>query len=128
MSKVESASPLRVSPQPAKKIGKSERTRAEILNSVLDFTWLRPFSEMTVSTLMNLTDHSRSTFYAHFNDLREPMEAVLDLLKNEIFGAVQPWLLSDGDPVARMSEAIETLVRVGYQRGPFLKAISDAAA
>ena len=128
VSKIESASPLRASPQPAKKIGKSERTRAEILNSVLDFTWSRPFSEMTVSTLMNSTDHSRSTFYAHFNDLHEPMEAVLDLLKDEIFGAVQPWLVGGGDPVARMSETIEALVRVGYQRGPFLKAISDAAA
>ncbi|MEP2495316.1 MAG: TetR/AcrR family transcriptional regulator [Parasphingorhabdus sp.] len=127
MSKMETTSPLRVTPQARKKIGKSERTRAEILNSVLDFTWSRPFSEMTVSSLMDLTDFSRSTFYAHFNDLHEPMEAVLDLLKDEILAAVQPWLMGVGDPVARLSETLEALMQVGYRRGPFLKAIADAA-
>ncbi|WP_181824475.1 TetR/AcrR family transcriptional regulator [Phaeobacter gallaeciensis] len=127
MSKLESASPLRVTPQARMKVGKSERTRADILNSVLDFTWSRPFSEMSVSSLMELTDFSRSTFYAHFNDLHEPMEAVLDLLKGEIFAAVQPWLMGVGDPVARLSETIEALIRVGFRQGPFLKAIVDAA-
>lgn len=119
---------LRAEPEPREKIGKSERTRAQIVNAVLEFTWSRPFSEMTIPLLMQLTGSSRSTFYVHFNDLHEPMEAVLELLKMEIFDAVQPWLVGVGDPVELISETIEALIRVGYQRGPFLKSISDAAA
>jgi AcrR family transcriptional regulator len=128
MSKIISTSPLRAQPQAIEKIGKSERTRAEIVNAVLDFTWSRPFADMTISSLMDLTSSSRSTFYAHFNDLHEPMEAVLDLLKHEIFDAVRPWLTGVGDPVRLISETIAALMRVCFQRGPFLKAISDAAA
>ena len=83
----QSRSRPRVAPEPRPRIGKSERTRAEIVNAVLDFTWSQPFADMTVSELMDLTSSSRSTFYAHFNDLHEAMEAVLDLLKHEIFDA-----------------------------------------
>jgi AcrR family transcriptional regulator len=119
---------LRAEPQPVKKIGKSERTRAEIVNAVLEFTWSRPFSEMTIPSLMQLTGSSRSTFYSHFNDLHEPMEVVLDLMKDEIFHAVEPWLNGVGDPVALITQTISGLVSVCYQRGPFLKAIADAAA
>ena len=40
---------LRVDPQPVLKIGKSDRTRAAILNAALEFTWSRPFRDMTVN-------------------------------------------------------------------------------
>jgi AcrR family transcriptional regulator len=128
MSVTESSSRIHAKPQAVERIGKSERTRAEIVNAVLDFTWSRPFADMTVTALMDLTSSSRSTFYAHFNDLHEPMEAVLDLLKHEIFDAVRPWLAGVGDPVRLISETIAALMRVCFERGPFLKAISDAAA
>lgn len=119
---------LRATPQPTTRVSKSARTRADIVNAVLEFTWNRPFSEMTVGSLMTMTSSSRSTFYLHFKDLHEPMEAVLEMLKDEIFAAVAPWLSGTGDPVVLILETIESLVRVGHARGPFLKAITDAAA
>ena len=123
-----SSSPLHVSPQPVPKIGRSERTRAAILNAALDFTWSRPFREMTISLLMAPTGVSRSAFYQYFKDLHEVMETLLDMLKDEIFIAAQPWLAGVGDPIALTQETLAGLVDVGHQRGPFLRAITDAAS
>ena len=89
----QSSSPLHVSPQPSLKIGKSERTRAAILNAALDFIWSHPFRDMTVNSLMAPTGVGRSAFYQYFKDLHEVMETLLDMLQDEIFAAVSgPWL------------------------------------
>ena len=122
-----SSSPLQVSPQPTLKIGKSERTRAAILNSALDFVWTHPFRDMTVNSLMAPTGVSRSTFYQYFKDLHEVMAALLDILGADIFEAAQPWIVGVGDPVALLHETLAGVVRVCYTRGPLVRAIADAA-
>ena len=128
MSEIEkSLSSLRMSPQPTLKIGKSERTRATILNAALDLIWSHPFRDMTVSSLMASTGVSRSAFYQYFNDLHELMETLLDMLQQEIFDVAKPWLEGVGDPVTLLRETLAGLVHVCYQRGPFLRAITDAA-
>ena len=109
------------------KIGKSERTRAAILDAGLKFIWSRPFRDMTVSSLMATTNVSRSAFYQYFNDLHELMENLLDMLQDEIFDAAEPWIAGVDDPVALMHETLAGLVRVCYQRGPLVRAIADAA-
>ena len=128
MSEIEkSLSSLRMSPQPTLKIGKAERTRATILNAALDLIWSHPFRDMTVSSLMASTGVSRSAFYQYFNDLHELMETLLDMLQQEIFDVAKPWLEGVGDPVTLLRETLAGLVHVCYQRGPFLRAITDAA-
>lgn len=119
---------LRVSPRPASKVGKSERTRAAILNAALDFIWEHPFRDMTVSGLMASTDVSRSAFYQYFDDLHEVMETLLEMLQEEIFTAAKPWIIDLGDPVALIREGLAGLVRVCHRRGPLIRAVSDAAA
>lgn len=119
---------LRADPQPTSKITKSDRTRAEIMDAALKFIWSRPFHEMTVNSLMTSTGVGRSTFYRYFSDLHAVMEALLDMLEGEITVAIQPWFMGVGDPVALLNETLTGLVRICYQRGPFLRAMSDAAA
>ena len=129
MSKVKkNSSPLHVSPQPAPRVGKSGRTRAAILNAALDFVWSHPFRDMTVSSLMAPTGVSRSAFYQYFGDLHEVMETLLTMLEEEIFTGVEPWLTGVGDPVVLIGETLTGLVDICYQRGPFLRAITDAAS
>ena len=123
-----SLSPLHVQPQPAPRIGKSERTRAAILNAALDHVWLHPFREMTVTSLMAPTGVSRSAFYQYFSDLHEVMETLLTMLEEEILSAVEPWRTGVGDPVVLIGETLTALVDICYQRGPFLRAITDAAS
>ena len=120
-------SPLRVSPQAVPTISKSARTRAAILNAALDFLWSHPYREMTIAALMAETDVGRSAFYQHFKDLHEVMETLLEMLQGEIFEVAEPWLAGDGDAVALLHGTIAGLVRVCHERGPFLRAITDAA-
>ena len=129
MSKAKrSSSSLRVRPQPALRIGKSERTRAALLNAAFDFMWTRPFRDMTVSAVTGTAGVSRSAFYHYFNDLHDLMETLLGMLQEEIFNASNPWLTDVGDPVALLGEAITGLVRVCHERGPLVRAVSDATA
>jgi AcrR family transcriptional regulator len=70
---------------------------------------------------------SRSAFYQYFKDLHELMETLLDILQQEIFDVAEPWLAGVGDPATLLRESLAGLVHVCYQRGPFLRAIADAA-
>lgn len=106
---------------------KSERTRETILIAALDFLWSRPFRVMTVSGLMDLTEVSRSAFYQYFKDLRELMETLLSMLEDDVLAAAKPWMLSTGDPVALVRESLSGIVGFFHSRGPFFKAIADAA-
>ena len=83
---------------------------------------------MTINSLMAPTGVGRSAFYQYFKDLHEVMETLLDMLQSDIFTAVEPWLAGVGDPIALMQETLAGLVDVCYQRGPFLRAITDAAS
>jgi AcrR family transcriptional regulator len=127
MSAIRSPERLIAVPQPIEKVGQSERTRAEILDAAFEFLWSRPFRELTVSSLMEQTSHSRSAFYPYFEDLHELMETLLTTLESEILEGASPWLSDDGDPVALLYESLAAEVRICYRRGPFLKAVSDAA-
>lgn len=120
-------SPLRAEPQPVSRIGKAERTRAAILDAALAFLWTRPFREMTITELMESTGVSRAAFYQYFAGLHEVMQTLQVMLLGEIFSAVEPWLARTGDPVALLNETMAGLARVCHERGPFIRAMSDAA-
>ena len=124
----QSLSRPRVAPKPTLRIGKSERTRAAILNAAFDFIWSHPFRDMTVDSVMASTHVGRSAFYQYFSDLRELMQTLLGMVQGEIFHAAEPWLSGVGDPVVLMNDTLAGLVRVCHERGPFLRAISDAAS
>ena len=115
-------------PQPEeRKLTKSERTRAGILNAAFDFLWSHPYRELTVNALMDRTGVSRPTFYQYFRDLQELMSTLLQTLESEILGVSGPWFQGTGDPVALLNEGLTGLVEICYERGPFLRAVADAA-
>ena len=82
---------------------------------------------MTVQSLMATTSITRSAFYRHFKDVPGLVETLLMTLESEILEGASPWLTDDGDPVALLYESLAAEVRICYRRGPFLKAVSDAA-
>ena len=127
MSQSRTAERLTAVPEPRPKIGRSERTRAEILDAAFEFLWSRPFRDMTVNSLMATTSISRSAFYRYFGDIHGLMEALLARLESEILEGASPWLSDDGDPVALLYESLAAEARICYRHGPFLKAVSDAA-
>jgi AcrR family transcriptional regulator len=118
---------LQLTPQPTTRIQKSEQTRTVILNAALDFLWSRPFREMTVNELMASTTISRPAFYQYFNDIHCVMESLLEKLQEETLIVDEPWLMGVGDPVDLLRETLSGLVDYFYERGPFLRAFTDAA-
>ena len=116
-----------VEPEPIARIGRAERTRAEILDAAFEFLWSHPFRDMTVDALMAMIPPSRTAFYKYFDDIHALMAEMLKRLETEILDGVNPWLSDDGDPVALLYESLAAEVQVGYRYGPFIKAISDAS-
>lgn len=106
---------------------KSAKTYQSILDSALEYLWTYPFRDLTVAELMLLSGASRPTFYQYFTDLHELMEVLLDGMRDEILDVARPWLQGHGDPVSLLHESLTGLVKVGFERGPILRAVSDAA-
>ena len=106
---------------------KSERTRQAILDSALELLWSRPFREITIAELMSLTGAGRSAFYQYFDDLYGVMELLLLRLEEDIMEAAVPWFTGEGDPTALLHQSLAELVRVCYENGPVLRAVSDAS-
>lgn len=114
-------------PKPAPRLAKSERTRAAILDAALAFLWEHPFREMTVSRLMVRTKVGRSAFYQYFQDLHELMEHLVDDLQADIMAGARPWFTGTGEVTGLLRQSLEALIKVGYEKGPILKAVADAA-
>lgn len=127
MSVSRSAERLRAEPKTVSGIGKSARTRAEIEAAAFEFLWSRPFRDLTVNSLMASTRVGRSAFYQYFRDVHELMEALLVTLEDEILQVAAPWFSGSGDPVGLLDRSLTELVTICYRRGPFLKAVADAA-
>ena len=117
----------RIRPQPSLRLGRSERTRAAILDAALAFLWTQPFRSMTVNVLMENVSVSRSAFYQYFRDVHELMETLLADLGDEILRVIKPWLEGSGDPVELLERSLTDFVGVSRRQGPFLQALSDAA-
>ena len=115
-----------VEPVPVPRIGRAERTRAEILDAAFEFLWSRPFRDITVDAVMEMIPHSRTSFYKYFDDIHGVMAEMLKRLETEILEGASPWLTDDGDPVALLYESLAAEVQIGYRYGPFIKAVSDA--
>ena len=114
-----------VAPVPV--LRKSDRTRAAILDSAIEFLWSRPFREITIADLMTITGSSRSAFYRYFDDLYALMETLLLGLEEDIFEVAAPWFTGEGDPVVLLRESLSGLVRVCHEQGPLLRAVADAS-
>jgi len=106
---------------------KSERTRQAILDSALELLWSHPFREITIAELMSITGAGRSAFYQYFDDLYGVMELLLLRLEEDIMEAAVPWFTGKGDPTALLHQSLTELVRVCYENGPVLRAVSDAS-
>jgi hypothetical protein len=66
-------------------------------------------------------------FYQYFGGLYELSEMLLRGLEATIFEVATPWFQGEGDPLPLLKESLTGLVQVCYERGPILRAVSDAA-
>ena len=108
-------------------IRKSDRTQQLILDAALNYLWIQPYRNLTVSELMSPTGNSRSAFYRYYEDLPAMMEHLLNELEEKILAVTAAWFRGEGDPILLLKESLGNMVRVCYQYGPILRAVTDAA-
>ncbi len=106
---------------------KSDKTREAILAAALEFLWTHPFRDLTVAEIMEMAGLSRPAFYQYFDDSYDLIETLLRALENEIFLVASKWFAGDGDPLPLLRESLANLVQTCYERGPILRAVTDAA-
>lgn len=114
-------------PAPSRGLTKAERTRLEILEAAVEFLWTHRFRDLTIAKLMSGTSAGRSAFYQYFDDLYDLAEALLRGLEADIFEVATHWLEGQGDPVPLLQKTLAGLIDITYERGPILKAVSDAS-
>lgn len=106
---------------------KSERTHQAILDAALKYLWTHPYRDLKVSELMSIAGSSRSAFYRYYEDLPAMIEYLLQEIKEKITAATAAWFIEEGDPILLLKESLGNMVKVCYQEGPILRAVSDAA-
>ena len=117
---------LKKAPRAKRPTQRSEHTRDAILAAALELVWEKSFHDLTVGEVMARAGQSRPAFYQYVRDLHEVMEALLLGLQQDIFEAAAPWFSGEGDPKALLTASLEGLVRVCYDLGPVVRAVSDA--
>jgi AcrR family transcriptional regulator len=76
---------------------------------------------------MSIAGSSRSVFYRYYTDLPTMMEHLLNELQEKTIAGTKPWFTEEGDPVLLLKESLANLVKVTYEYGPILRAVTDAA-
>lgn len=104
-----------------------DEARQIISRAAVRFLARRPFRDLTVGELMASTELSRPAFYQYFRDLHALMESLLEGLIEDISAVANPWLAGEGDPIVALRESLRGVVQVGYEDGPVLRAVSEAA-
>jgi AcrR family transcriptional regulator len=91
------------------------------------FLAAKPYRDLTVRELMDLTPLSRPAFYRYFDDLPQLIGSLLQQLETELRASPNPWIQGRGEPVAALRESLGGLVRAVADHGPVLRAIAEAA-
>ena len=104
----------------------ADRARERILEAARTLLAQRPFSALTVGTLMAEAGLARTVFYRHFDDLPSLAPELLPDADDPLVDRVRRNAAQDPRDVAR--EAVEGLVTLFAEHGRLLRAIDDAAA
>ncbi|WP_111828310.1 TetR/AcrR family transcriptional regulator [Acinetobacter colistiniresistens] len=103
-----------------------KESEREILNAAEKFLSERPFRELNVDEVMQLTGLKRPAFYVHFRDKHDLALRVVQDIGQELFVLANHWLKGSNFPDDSL-QALEGIVSVYQKHGAVLRALSDAA-
>ncbi|HUO70338.1 MAG TPA: TetR/AcrR family transcriptional regulator [Solirubrobacteraceae bacterium] len=107
---------------------KGDRNEQAILQTAERLLESSPLADVTVQALARGSGISRSSFYFYFGSKEDVLLTLLDRMAGEIDAAIG--MLDQTiaeDPVASITAAIESNVRVWREHGPVLHALIEAA-
>lgn len=121
--------PQRGTSNPSGRAGRHtpEAARGEIAASAVCFLSANAFRDLTVGELMGGTTLSRPAFYQYFRDLHDLLITLLEDVEAAMRAVANPWIAGEGDPIAAVRSSLGGVVAVAAERGPILRAVSEAA-
>lgn len=90
------------------------KSRQKIISSLLDLLEEKSFDDISIASICQHAQFSRTTFYAHFSDKNAIIQSFQTDLAREIFEALQ-------EPSADIYHFLEQVVHVWDQHDPMLK-------
>lgn len=102
------------------------RTQAAVLDATERLLSERPFSELSVSDIIDAAGVSRTSFYAHFDSRNAVIGECLRRVMGQIAAAVDPFLAeSEAGPEAAIRASIRRWVAVASEHGAILRTVSE---
>jgi AcrR family transcriptional regulator len=101
-------------------------TRRQILDAAQRFLRERSFRELTVDALMATTEHSRTVFYRHFDDIPALVLALIDEVGAELVEQGDHWAESDRVSAAEARSRLAAFVDFYVRNGPLVHAVAEA--
>ena len=102
-------------------------TRRQITDAAQRFLRERSFRELSVDALMATTDHSRTVFYRHFDDIPSLVLAMIAEIGAEVVEVAQRWAESDEVSPEEARKRLAYFVDFYVRNGPLVHAVSEAA-
>ncbi len=105
-----------------------EVARQEILDAAALFLETRPFGELNIGRLMEMTQIGRSAFYVYFPDIESLVQALLDEVVSEVRSYNAEWRQAESYYDDAMDAALTNIINLWMRRGAMFKAVFDASA
>lgn len=102
-------------------------TRRQIMDAAQRFLRERSFRELSVDALMATTDHSRTVFYRHFDDIPSLILAMIAEVGAELVEVAERWAESDQVSVQEARRRLSYFVDFYVRNGPLVHAVAEAA-
>lgn len=121
------ASPSRSAPRRRRRAPAD--TRQEILDGAGAFLRERPWRELTVQAVMDRTTLSRASFYMHFRDRLDLLEALAEGVAGRLADRAdrRRWLADPDASIEAAREAIDGLLEIAVAEGPLIRALYEAS-
>ena len=104
-----------------------EETRRQILDAALEFLRERPFRELNVDALMARTEHTRTLFYRHFDDVAALLLALIEETGAELVELAQRWSASPTHTPGEARRRLADFVNFHTRNAPAVRAVVEAS-
>lgn len=101
--------------------------RDEILEAAAFLLSTNPFRDLSVRSIMALTQIGRSAFYTYFNDIYSVVEKLLSDIRDEEISYLESWKGSERETIDTLKQMLANSVNLWAARGPMISSMLDAA-
>jgi TetR/AcrR family transcriptional regulator, ethionamide resistance regulator len=88
----------------------------------------RSYADLTIEDIARGAGISRTAFYFYFRDKRELLMRLTEDVAEGLYAEADAWWSGEGDGLAALERALESVIRLYHQHGVLLRAVVEASA